>query len=524
MKKQKPLLSLEPKDQTAFEEQIQSFKSRQRAKSGLVPGVIFIRHIPHGFYELEMEKYFSQFGKVLRVRLGRSKKTGGSKGFAFVEFECDEVAKIAADTMDNYLMFEKILKCEFIPPERVLPGFFRGWRLGEPLAYTVNREAQNKRKIRRIERGNWKRRLAKLERVKEKLSSMGIDFDPLVQLHVPEKTEVARKSPKMPLQSGENPFKEGTLLKGRSSLDKAIQVNIKIPFNDMDDGRVRRMSSVNPTSRHTEFYSAGKMPAWTNRDFKSSPKTPGVSFRGWNNNSEDRKSQDLKTSGTSEKPSFGKKQKSSQQRSITHFSDESSVQSSNYEMPKSVKRRSLDSAKKNASKPRQSDDRFLFGTGTPGKYMLATAHDVAIAARFNKNKPKSHNDSLKIDNLSSSQPSPFHSESNSTELLEDSARMKKGKKGKGSDVMKTSTPMSGVSDSSRDDSSRYTLEIDSSEIEITVRTPPKAIKKLKLKNKWQKKKKSLSFGKSSNFSVSEISQKSVNSSTGSNSGWKVSVK
>ncbi len=29
-----------------------------------------------------------------------------------MEFECDEVAKIVADTMNNYLMFDKLLKCE----------------------------------------------------------------------------------------------------------------------------------------------------------------------------------------------------------------------------------------------------------------------------------------------------------------------------------------------------------------------------------------------------------------------------
>ena len=49
--------------------------------------VLYIGHIPHGFYEDQMTGYFSQFGDVKRVRLSRSKKTGGSKGFAFVEFK-----------------------------------------------------------------------------------------------------------------------------------------------------------------------------------------------------------------------------------------------------------------------------------------------------------------------------------------------------------------------------------------------------------------------------------------------------
>lgn len=39
-------------------------------------------------------------------------QTGRSKGYGFVEFECDEVAKIVAETMDNYLMGERLIKCE----------------------------------------------------------------------------------------------------------------------------------------------------------------------------------------------------------------------------------------------------------------------------------------------------------------------------------------------------------------------------------------------------------------------------
>ena len=38
------------------------------------PGVIYLGRIPHGFYEEEMESYFSQFGQVCRLRLSRNKK------------------------------------------------------------------------------------------------------------------------------------------------------------------------------------------------------------------------------------------------------------------------------------------------------------------------------------------------------------------------------------------------------------------------------------------------------------------
>ena len=38
-----------------------------------------------------MFKYFSQFGTVTNLRLARSKRTGGSKGYGWVEFEDKEV-------------------------------------------------------------------------------------------------------------------------------------------------------------------------------------------------------------------------------------------------------------------------------------------------------------------------------------------------------------------------------------------------------------------------------------------------
>ena len=56
-------------------------------------GYIYIGHLPVGFDERSLKRFFSQFGKVVRSKLSRSKRTGGSRGFGFVEFEEREVAK-----------------------------------------------------------------------------------------------------------------------------------------------------------------------------------------------------------------------------------------------------------------------------------------------------------------------------------------------------------------------------------------------------------------------------------------------
>ncbi|CAL1533952.1 unnamed protein product [Lymnaea stagnalis] len=78
-----------------------------------LPGVVYIGHVPHGFFEKELFQYFSQFGKVLKVKLSRSSKSGKSKGYAFIKFKYSAVAKTVADTCHNYLFFSKLLKCEY---------------------------------------------------------------------------------------------------------------------------------------------------------------------------------------------------------------------------------------------------------------------------------------------------------------------------------------------------------------------------------------------------------------------------
>lgn len=49
----------------------------------LTPGVVYLGHIPHGFYEDQIRDFFSQFGTVNKVRLSRSKKVGGSHHFQY---------------------------------------------------------------------------------------------------------------------------------------------------------------------------------------------------------------------------------------------------------------------------------------------------------------------------------------------------------------------------------------------------------------------------------------------------------
>lgn len=77
-------------------------------------GVLYVGHLPYGFVEDGLKEYFSQYGEVLRVKLMRSKKTARSKGYAFVEFKEADVARIAAKSMNGYLMYGRPLDVRYI--------------------------------------------------------------------------------------------------------------------------------------------------------------------------------------------------------------------------------------------------------------------------------------------------------------------------------------------------------------------------------------------------------------------------
>lgn len=61
-------------------------------------------------FQHQMTEYFKQFGMVTNARVIKSKRTGRSKGHAFVEFRDPAVAQVVAETMNNYLMGKRLIK------------------------------------------------------------------------------------------------------------------------------------------------------------------------------------------------------------------------------------------------------------------------------------------------------------------------------------------------------------------------------------------------------------------------------
>ena len=148
-------------------------------KSDNQRGVIYVGRLPKGFEEKELKKYFQQFGDITRLRLSRNKKTGQSKHYGFIEFKEFEVAKIAYETMNNYLLMGHLLKVSLLTNDKIHENLF----IGANSKFKII--PFNKINKRKYEKGRsideWNKlnenHLTNLKSKQEKLISKGIDFD-----------------------------------------------------------------------------------------------------------------------------------------------------------------------------------------------------------------------------------------------------------------------------------------------------------------------------------------------------------
>lgn len=127
-----------------------------------------------------MRAYFGQFGNISRLRLSRNRTTGNSKHYAFVEFSSSAVAKIVADTMDNYLMFGHILKCKVVPSEDVHENLWKG--ANKRFKKVPWSKIEGRKLEKKVGREEWGKRVEgerkKREKKGEKLKSIGYEFEP----------------------------------------------------------------------------------------------------------------------------------------------------------------------------------------------------------------------------------------------------------------------------------------------------------------------------------------------------------
>jgi len=109
----------------------------------------------------------------------KSNKSGRIKGYAFVEFEDREVAEIAAKTMNNYILFDKILKCHVVGDTSKYNLIFKRWKRKFKFfdKYQHYLQEKNKTKTSQEVKENIKLLLEKEEAKRKKLADMGIKFD-----------------------------------------------------------------------------------------------------------------------------------------------------------------------------------------------------------------------------------------------------------------------------------------------------------------------------------------------------------
>lgn len=59
---------------------------------------LFVGNLPYHFRERDVADYFERCGRLRNITVGINRKTGQSKGYAFIEFES---RKDAEDAMDR---------------------------------------------------------------------------------------------------------------------------------------------------------------------------------------------------------------------------------------------------------------------------------------------------------------------------------------------------------------------------------------------------------------------------------------
>ncbi|KAJ9141857.1 Ribosomal biogenesis protein gar2 [Pleurostoma richardsiae] len=143
------------------------------------PGVVYVGGLPHGFFEHQLQEYFSQFGPVSRLRLSRNKRTGASRHYAFLEFEELSTAEVVQRTMDGYLLFGNILRCRLVPKSQVHENLWKGAgrRFKKvPWSKMAGRELEKPKT-----ESDWARKVTKEEKRRAsraaKLKELGYEFE-----------------------------------------------------------------------------------------------------------------------------------------------------------------------------------------------------------------------------------------------------------------------------------------------------------------------------------------------------------
>jgi nucleolar protein 15 len=141
--------------------------------------VIYVGHLPSELEENDLKKFLAQFGKIEKLRVSRSMKTGNPKGYAFAQFVQPSVAKIVAETLSGYFLGNRRLVCHMLPnPHEHL--FFNSARALAKKEIRL-KVAKQQRERNLTNSGKMKDITSKLigreKKKRAKLEAMGIEYD-----------------------------------------------------------------------------------------------------------------------------------------------------------------------------------------------------------------------------------------------------------------------------------------------------------------------------------------------------------
>ena len=173
-------LNEEPKEEIKQKsKKVREIQNEEGISSQPTSGVVYVGHLPWGFIDSTLKKYFSQFGTITRIISPKSSKTGRSVGYAFIEFEDEETARIAAKTMNNYILFEKILKCSFVEDKKKYDRIFLKWKKKFEFKerYKIHCENLSKKKSNEQIKEMVQGLLDREEQRREKMKELGIKYE-----------------------------------------------------------------------------------------------------------------------------------------------------------------------------------------------------------------------------------------------------------------------------------------------------------------------------------------------------------
>ncbi|KAG0656184.1 nucleolar protein [Monosporozyma unispora] len=162
-KKQHTIKKLDSKKKK--QQQLENESKKNKNGNDEYSPIIYVSRLPHGFHEKELSKYFSQFGDLKEVRLARNKKTGNSRHYGFIEFANKDDAKIAQETMNNYLLMGHLLQVRLMGKGAKIEKLFKYKK-------RVFNEAEFKKNSKEIEDAAAIRHEERMTKLKD----AGIDF------------------------------------------------------------------------------------------------------------------------------------------------------------------------------------------------------------------------------------------------------------------------------------------------------------------------------------------------------------